>query len=109
MIEKRLTYLFLLFFTFIIVSSCKPKVPPVGKGAVKGVVRDTNNFLLKGVDISIYENYIAIIGDYEESTIAREAIEMLLRGAQHGTVYRYLERAHRELVRKGLSLWRERG
>jgi len=81
------------------------------KGRVIGEAGKTRRIIeeMTGADISVYGHTVAIIGDYDQVRVAREAIEMLLRGAQHGTVYRYLERAHRELVRKGLSLWRERG
>ncbi|MEM1856188.1 MAG: hypothetical protein QXG70_04375, partial [Candidatus Methanomethylicaceae archaeon] len=58
--------------------------------------------------ISIYGHTVSIIGGYEEVRVAREAIEMLIRGMQHGTVYRFLDRKHSELKRKALSLWEER-
>ena len=61
-----------------------------------------------GTYISIYRDYVAIIGDYESANIAKEAIEMLVQGRQHSTVYRFLEREMylekrirmRELLRK---------
>ena len=78
------------------------------KGRIIGEKGKTRRIIeeITGVDISIYENYIAIIGDYEESTIAREAIEMLIRGQQHSTVYKFLEREMRKLRRKrAFKLW----
>jgi len=57
--------------------------------------------------ISISNTYVAIIGDYERANVAREAIEMLIRGQRHASVYRFLERAMREIRRKeALELWR---
>jgi len=57
--------------------------------------------------ISISDTYVAIIGDYERANIAREAIEMLIRGQRHASVYRFLERAMREIKRReALELWR---
>ncbi len=50
---------------------------------------------LTGTHISIYEKHVAIIGDVEHATDARRAIEMLLRGAMHATVYRFLEKKRR--------------
>lgn len=43
--------------------------------------------------IAIYGKTISIIGKYDEVRIAREAIEMLLKGSLHSTVYRFLERS----------------
>ncbi len=43
--------------------------------------------------IAIYGKTISIIGRFDEVRIAREAIEMLLKGSLHSTVYRFLERS----------------
>ncbi len=51
---------------------------------------------LTGADISVYKHYVAIIGDYEQVRMARNAVEMLIQGRQHRTVYRYLFRERRE-------------
>ncbi len=62
-----------------------------------------------GTYISIYRDYVAIIGDYESANIAKEAIEMLVQGRQHSTVYRFLEREmHLEKRRRMRELWRKR-
>jgi ribosomal RNA assembly protein len=42
--------------------------------------------------ISVGENSVAIIGGYEEAEIARQAIQMLIEGRQHVTVYKYTEK-----------------
>jgi len=60
---------------------------------------------LSGAKLVIGEKHIAIIGDYEEVRIAREAIEMLIRGRQHKTVYNYLRRQRHELKRRRMELW----
>lgn len=52
---------------------------------------------LTGTEISIYGHTVSIIGQYENFRVAKEAIEMLLRGSEHGTVYRFLERKREEL------------
>jgi len=44
------------------------------------------------VKISIYGKTIGIIGEWSAIIIAKKAIEMLLLGSLHSTVYRYLER-----------------
>lgn len=63
---------------------------------------------LAGVYLSVYGHTIALIGDYEEMRVAKEAVEMLLRGCMHGTVYRYLNKEHLELKKRKLSLWEPR-
>ena len=62
---------------------------------------------MTGTYISIYGNYVAIIGDYETASIAKHAVEMLIQGRQHSTVYRYVERAMFDVRRSRMtSLWR---
>ncbi len=51
---------------------------------------------LTEAEVSIYGNTIGIIGDYETAKVAHDAVEMLLNGAKHSTVYRYLEDKRRE-------------
>lgn len=61
---------------------------------------------MTGTYISVYENYVAIIGDYESANLAREAIMMLIEGRQHSTVYRYIDNAIRRFKRRKMaSLW----
>ncbi|MCX8171787.1 MAG: hypothetical protein N3E47_07525, partial [Candidatus Bathyarchaeota archaeon] len=48
---------------------------------------------------------VAIIGDVEQVNVAREAINMLINGSQHATVYRFLQRKRQELKRRRLELW----
>lgn len=63
---------------------------------------------LAGVSFSVYGHTIAIIGDYEEMSVAKEAVEMLLRGCMHGTVYKYLNKEHLELKKRKFALWEPR-
>ncbi|ACL11414.1 Predicted RNA-binding protein (contains KH domains) [Desulfurococcus amylolyticus 1221n] len=56
-------------------------------GKARRVLEETT-----GTYISVYEPYVAIIGDYESANIARTAIEMLVEGRTHATVYKYVER-----------------
>ncbi len=72
------------------------------KGKARKIIEE-----MTGTYISVYDTYVAIIGDYESATAAREAIEMLIEGRQHATVYRYLERIMRQLKRKRITkLWK---
>ncbi len=47
---------------------------------------------LSGTHISIYGKTIAIIGTSERASIARQAVEYLVKGSPHGHVYKWLER-----------------
>jgi ribosomal RNA assembly protein len=61
-----------------------------------------------GTYISIYDHYVAIIGDYETANIAKKAIEMLIQGRMHATVYKYIDREMYALRRKRMTeLWRK--
>jgi len=62
---------------------------------------------MTGTDISIYDTYVAIIGDYESVEIAKNAVMMLIEGRKHSTVYRYVERESYMLKRRRMrELWR---
>jgi ribosomal RNA assembly protein len=52
---------------------------------------------LTGVEMSVWGHTVAIIGGAFEMAIAREALVMLLRGSEHKTVYRFLERKRSDL------------
>ncbi len=54
-----------------------------------------------GAKVSIYGHTIAMIGDYESITFAREAVEMLIKGRQHSTVYKFLSARRRAMKRMG--------
>ena len=63
---------------------------------------------MTGTYISVYDNYVAIIGDYESANVAKQAIEMLIQGRQHSTVYRFLERVMFKLRRERMAQYWER-
>ncbi len=50
---------------------------------------------LTNTNIEIYGKTVAIIGYSEDVVLAKKAIEMLLSGAKHGTVYRFLEKINK--------------
>ena len=63
---------------------------------------------MTGTYISVHDTYVAIIGDYESATAAREAIEMLIQGRQHSTVYKYRDRIMARIKRQKLQqLWQK--
>jgi len=62
---------------------------------------------LTGTYISVYDHYVAIIGDYETANIAKKAIEMLIEGRMHSTVYKYIDREMFNIRRRRMTeLWR---
>jgi ribosomal RNA assembly protein len=52
---------------------------------------------LTGTNITVYGKTIGIIGELETVPIARRAIEMMLEGARHATVFRWLEQRRQEI------------
>jgi ribosomal RNA assembly protein len=71
----------------------RQKARIIGKdGRTKDIITD-----MTGVDISIYGKTVAIIGDMEQIHIAKEAVEMILNGVRHKTVYAFLERKTRDM------------
>jgi len=71
----------------------RQKARIIGKyGRTKDIIID-----MTGVDISIYGKTVAIIGDMEQIHIAKEAVEMILNGIRHKTVYAFLEKKTRDM------------
>jgi len=77
------------------------------KGRIIGQEGKTRRIIeeLTDAEVSVYGHTISIIADADEMDIAREAIQMLLKGRQHSSVYRFLHRKRRELKKKKLELW----
>ena len=50
--------------------------------------------------ISVYGKTVSLIGQTEQVSIARRAIEMLIKGSPHSNVYRWLEKMRREVKRR---------
>ena len=48
--------------------------------------------------LSVYGKTISILGRPENVTTARKAIESLLAGSPHASVYKWLEKKRRELI-----------
>jgi len=47
--------------------------------------------------VSVWGHTVTLIGEVFEMAIAREAVLMLLRGSEHKTVYRFLERKRADI------------
>lgn len=70
------------------------------EGKTRRIVQDQT-----GCDIAIYGHTVGIIGPIENLQDAKQACEMLLRGSEHASVYRFLERKRREARRASTELW----
>ena len=55
---------------------------------------------LTQTNISVYGKTVCIIGQLEFVPNARKAVEALLAGRKHGTVYKFLERKRKEMRTK---------
>ncbi|KKH49810.1 RNA-processing protein [Methanosarcina sp. 1.H.T.1A.1] len=71
----------------------------IGRG---GRTRELAESLIN-VKISVYGKTVSILGYPEQNTIIRTAIKMLLDGATHGAVYKFLEKKHQELLHSQLD------
>jgi len=58
---------------------------------------------MTGTYINIHDDKVAIIGDYESVQVAREAIQMLIDGRKHSTVYKHVDREMREIKRRRMT------
>jgi len=72
------------------------------KGRAKRTIEEVT-----GTKIVVGDYHVGIIGEYERAMAAKTAVEMLLEGRQHSTVYRHLEDIMRSIKRREmLSYWR---
>ena len=71
------------------------------KGRARRTLED-----MTGTYINVGDTIVAIIGDYERAMAAKKAVEMLVEGRMHSTVYKYLDRILHEIKRREhLKLW----
>lgn len=78
------------------------------KGRVIGSEGKMRRLLEEMTDakVSVYGSTISMIGEFESVSAARQAIEMLVKGKQHSSVYKFLRRTKSETKkRKTLELW----
>lgn len=80
------------------------------KGRIIGKEGKTRRIIeeLTDASVSVHGHTISIIGDMDQAEVAREAIQMLIKGSQHRTVYGFLHKKRRELKKKRLELWEPR-
>ena len=84
------------------------KIPTDRIGALIGEDGRTRELMaeLTGAAVVIYGTTLGAIGTPQQVKAVREAAEMLLDGAPHGTVYSFLENKHNELKRQGMEYHR---
>lgn len=77
------------------------------KGRIIGMNGKTRKIIeeLTDSNVAVYGHTVSIIGNIDQAQAAREAIQMLIDGSMHSTVYRFLHRKRRELKKKMLELW----
>ncbi|WP_054845256.1 KH domain-containing protein [Sulfuracidifex tepidarius] len=70
------------------------------KARVIGEKGKTKKFIEEytGVIMSIHENHISFIGPFDQVAVARKAVELIILGREHQSVYKYLDRAEKELM-----------
>jgi ribosomal RNA assembly protein len=77
------------------------------KGRIIGQNGKTRRIIeeLTDANVAVYGHTVGIIGTLDQVEIAKEAIQMLVKGSMHSTVYRFLHRKRRELKKKELEIW----
>ena len=61
---------------------------------------------LTGTLISVSGHTVSVIGTFESVSIAKDALEKLIEGRQHGTVYKFLRKKRGQVKKeKALGLW----
>lgn len=69
----------------------------ITKSRVIGAAGKTRGYIERstGAEVSVYGNTVAIIGKFDEIQNARQAIDMLINGSMHKTVYKFLDQVRR--------------
>jgi ribosomal RNA assembly protein len=77
------------------------------KGRIIGTEGKTRKLIeeLTEADVVIYGHTIGIIGSFEEADAARNAVQMIIEGCEHHTMYNYLQKKRTELKKQKLQLW----
>jgi len=77
------------------------------KGRLIGTDGKTRKLIeeLSEADVVVYGHTVGIIGNFEQSDTARNAIQMIINGCQHHTVYKYLQRKRTEMKKEKLQIW----
>ncbi len=79
------------------------------KGRIIGMEGKTRKIIenLSEADIVVYGHTVGLIGSFEQANIARTAVQMLIDGCQHHSVYKYLAKKRHELKKQKLEIWKK--
>jgi len=77
------------------------------KGRIIGANGKTRKLIeeLTEASVVVYGHTIGFIGTFEQVDVARNAVQMLIDGSQHHTVYKYLQRKRSDFKKQKLELW----
>ncbi len=77
------------------------------KGRIIGANGKTRKLIeeLTDANLVVYGHTVGFIGTFEQADVARNAVQMLINGSQHHTVYKYLQRKRSEFKKQKLELW----
>jgi ribosomal RNA assembly protein len=77
------------------------------KGRIIGANGKTRRLIeeLTDANVVVYGHTIGLIGTFEQVDAARNAVQMLINGSQHHTVYKYLQKKRSEFKKQMLQLW----
>jgi ribosomal RNA assembly protein len=60
---------------------------------------------LTEADVVVYGHTVGFIGNFDQVDAARNAVQMIVQGSEHHTVYNFLQKRRRELKKQQLELW----
>ncbi len=60
---------------------------------------------LTEADTVVYGHTVGFIGTFEQVDAARNAVQMIIQGSEHHTVYNFLQKRRREIKKQQLELW----
>lgn len=60
---------------------------------------------LTEADVVVYGHTVGFIGTFEQVDAARNAVQMIIQGSEHHTVYNFLQKKRRELKKQQMELW----
>jgi ribosomal RNA assembly protein len=60
---------------------------------------------LTEADAVVYGHTVGFIGTFEQVDAARNAVQMIIQGSEHHSVYAFLQKKRRELKKQELELW----
>ena len=63
---------------------------------------------LSEADVVVYGHTVGFIGTFEQVDVARNAVQMIIQGSQHHSVYAFLQKKRREIKKQELELWEKK-